>query len=214
MAMKQLFQFEQRGYQTVAAWRDRAFWPLAKALSTIGVTPDILGYLRVLTMGLFVVVINRNLNLAFLLFVVSLSTDWVDGVLARHQGSSSIRGRFIDLLCDNISFALFIIGLLVAELLSPVTATVYVFITLLANVLRIMRNGLYFKLSHYLRATVVGVASLTTGLTRLLFALYVLTTIDYLELSSQLFSVVLLIEVVWSSVIIARLLKRRGATAQ
>ncbi|MEX2055256.1 MAG: CDP-alcohol phosphatidyltransferase family protein [Candidatus Andersenbacteria bacterium] len=212
--MKQLFQFEQRGYQTVAAWRDRAFLPIAKVLAAIGITPDMLGYLRVLTMGLFVVMIERNLSLAFFLFVVSLSTDWIDGVLARHQGSASLRGRFIDLLCDNSSFALFIIGLLVAQLLTPITATAYVFITLLANVLRIMRNGLYFKLSHYLSATVVGVASLTTGLTRLLFALYVLTTIDYLELSSQLFSVVLVIEVVWSSVIIARLLNQRGATAQ
>jgi phosphatidylglycerophosphate synthase len=212
--MKRLFQFEQRGYQTVAAWRDQAFLPIAKVLAAVGITPDFLGYLRVLTMGLFVVVINRNVSLAFLLFVVSLSTDWIDGVLARYQGSSSLKGRFIDLLCDNVSFALFIIGLLVAQLLTPVTATAYVFITLLANVLRIIRNGLYFKLNHYLRATVVGVASLTTGLTRLLFALLVLTTMDYLELSSQLFSLVLLIEVVWSSVIIARLLKQRGATAQ
>ena len=64
----------------------------------------------------FTVMINGNNNeLAFLLFAVAASTDWLDGQIARRTGTVTALGKAIDPLVDRLLIASGVIGLYVVD---------------------------------------------------------------------------------------------------
>jgi len=76
---------------------------------------NIITVLRLMLVPLFfTVLINGNHNeLAFLLFAVAASTDWLDGQIARRTGTVTAIGKAIDPLVDRLLIASGVIGLYV-----------------------------------------------------------------------------------------------------
>jgi cardiolipin synthase len=60
-------------------------------------------------------VYGGNDDLAFVLFVVTASTDWLDGMIARRTGTVTDIGKIIDPLVDRVLIAASLIGLYVVS---------------------------------------------------------------------------------------------------
>jgi cardiolipin synthase len=78
---------------------------------------NIITVLRLILVPLFfAVLINaKNNELAFLLFAVAASTDWLDGQIARRTGTVTAIGKAIDPLVDRLLIASGVIGLYVVD---------------------------------------------------------------------------------------------------
>lgn len=76
---------------------------------------NIITLLRLMLVPLFFTVLinGREDGLAFALFVIAASTDWVDGQIARRTGTVTEIGKAIDPLVDRLLIASGVIGLYV-----------------------------------------------------------------------------------------------------
>jgi cardiolipin synthase len=76
---------------------------------------NIITVLRLILVPLFFTVLINGQNdvLAFLLFAVAASTDWLDGQIARRTGTVTSIGKAIDPLVDRLLIASGVIGLYV-----------------------------------------------------------------------------------------------------
>lgn len=63
----------------------------------------------------WVLVYGRNDTLAFALFVLAASTDWLDGQIARRTGHVTNIGKVIDPLVDRLLIAASLVGLYVVD---------------------------------------------------------------------------------------------------
>jgi cardiolipin synthase len=78
---------------------------------------NIITVLRLILVPLFFTVLinGKNNELAFLLFAVAASTDWLDGQIARRTGTVTALGKAIDPLVDRLLIASGVIGLYVMD---------------------------------------------------------------------------------------------------
>ena len=78
---------------------------------------NIITVLRLILVPLFFTVLinGKNNELAFLLFAVAASTDWLDGQIARRTGTVTAIGKAIDPLVDRLLIASGVIGLYVVD---------------------------------------------------------------------------------------------------
>lgn len=76
---------------------------------------NIITLLRLMLVPLFftVLITGREDGLAFALFVIAASTDWIDGQIARRTGTVTDIGKAIDPLVDRLLIASGVIGLYV-----------------------------------------------------------------------------------------------------
>lgn len=78
---------------------------------------NIITVLRLILVPLFFTVLinGKNNELAFILFAVAASTDWLDGQIARRTGTVTAIGKAIDPLVDRLLIASGVIGLYVVD---------------------------------------------------------------------------------------------------
>ena len=78
---------------------------------------NIITVLRLILVPLFFTVLinEQNNGLAFMLFAVAASTDWLDGQIARRTGTVTAIGKAIDPLVDRLLIASGVIGLYVVH---------------------------------------------------------------------------------------------------
>jgi cardiolipin synthase len=78
---------------------------------------NIITVLRLILVPLFFTVLinGKNSELAFILFAVAASTDWLDGQIARRTGTVTAIGKAIDPLVDRLLIASGVIGLYVVD---------------------------------------------------------------------------------------------------
>ena len=95
-------------------WRskaERGLEPVGRALHKAGVSADVLTVIGLLaafaTAGL---IANGNLALAVVGVLLSGLPDLLDGSVARHSGSASPRGAFLDSVCDRVADAALFAG--------------------------------------------------------------------------------------------------------
>jgi cardiolipin synthase len=83
--------------------------------SAILTLPNALSFLRILLIPVFVaLLLNDGTELAGLLLVgVVMSTDWVDGYVARRTNSVSELGKILDPVSDRLAIAAVLIALLI-----------------------------------------------------------------------------------------------------
>jgi CDP-diacylglycerol---glycerol-3-phosphate 3-phosphatidyltransferase len=84
------------------SWGARFVQPIARFLGSLGLTPNaltVLGFL--LTVCVALVLATGQLQLAGVLLIVTLSSDALDGTLARMTGTTSRFGAFLDSTLDR-----------------------------------------------------------------------------------------------------------------
>src|SRR5512137_1857062 len=84
------------------SWGARFVEPIARFLGNLGLTPNaltVLGFL--LTACVALVLATGQMQLAGVLLIVTLSSDALDGTLARMTGTTSRFGAFLDSTLDR-----------------------------------------------------------------------------------------------------------------
>lgn len=115
--------------------------PLLMVLTKIKAKPihvTIAGFLCVIAMFYFLMAGEHMLASVF--FLAFFIIDTIDGSLARHQKKTSDKGKFADILVDNIAATLITIGLVIKGLLNPANGALFVYLMMLT----IFFSALYF----------------------------------------------------------------------
>lgn len=185
---------EEKIYNQLAQLRTVVFKPFNKILTALGVTADLLSYLAVLLMVVFAIVSQHNLKLGFWLIVARMLADVLDGPLARYQKTASDRGKFVDVLMDNLGFALFIIGVVMAGVLAGLPAITYLFATELVVVLMIIRFNLKHRSNWLFYASAGSFPYNFVYASYLLYGLYAFGGSNYLNGAAEIFSSLLVVK--------------------
>jgi len=85
------------------------------ASSAILTIPNLLSFLRILLIPVFfILIVHEGTELAGLVLVgVVMSTDWVDGYIARRTNSVSELGKILDPVSDRLAIAAVLVALLI-----------------------------------------------------------------------------------------------------
>ncbi|MBO0730874.1 MAG: CDP-alcohol phosphatidyltransferase family protein, partial [Acidimicrobiaceae bacterium] len=90
---------------------DRTVKPVGRALERTGLSPN---HLTLIGLGLAVpaawAIGAGRLGLGLVLLIASAVTDLLDGALARAAGRATVRGAFLDSVCDRVTDALVLGG--------------------------------------------------------------------------------------------------------
>jgi phosphatidylglycerophosphate synthase len=167
------------------------FRPLIKLLDLFGVNADIVSYSGLLIMVGFILALPHHLILAFWLLFARMLIDILDGPLARYQKTDSDRGKFVDVLMDNLAFAAFIFGVIRAGLMDGLAGGIYLFATELVIVLMIIIFNLTYKSDWFFFASAGSYPYNFIYTIYLLFTCYVFGSHNYLTGAAQIFSVLL-----------------------
>lgn len=107
-------QMESSSVEKSYKWRAKFFGPLLRFLQRRGVTANQITYLRALVLLVIMYFMFIRLSLvtsSIIYFLVFWGLDAIDGALARHAGTASDHGKFNDVIIDQTSYALFLMGL-------------------------------------------------------------------------------------------------------
>jgi cardiolipin synthase (CMP-forming) len=88
-----------------------------RASSAIVTVPNLLSFLRILLIPVFVaLIVHRSTTTeGLILFAVVVATDWVDGWVARRTGQVSELGKVLDPTADRLAIAAGLIALVVRD---------------------------------------------------------------------------------------------------
>lgn len=114
----------------------------------------------------FAVLINGNHDmLAFLLFAIAASTDWLDGQIARRTGTETVIGKAIDPLVDRLLIAAGVLGVYVEGRLP-----LWIVLLLFARDMYLMYGAWRLEQFHHQRMPVTYAGKTTTAILLLGFA--------------------------------------------
>ncbi|MDH7485370.1 MAG: CDP-alcohol phosphatidyltransferase family protein [Anaerolineae bacterium] len=99
--------------------------PATLLLAALHVSPDVISVAQIGVGVIIVFTVTPYPRLAFLLFLLTLLLDALDGTLARHTGRASPFGALLDQFCDHVREVLVIAALARAGALSPFPAVLY-----------------------------------------------------------------------------------------
>ncbi len=102
--------------------------PIAYVLSRLGISPDMLSFSSVIFGIGFFLFAPFQFTIAFWLLVASIICDGLDGVEARLKGTTTARGAFTDMFCDQLVVAFSVAGIAWKNLIHPVLAVLFVYI--------------------------------------------------------------------------------------
>jgi cardiolipin synthase len=128
---------------------------------------NIVTVLRLILVPLFFAVLinGENNALAFGLFAVAASTDWLDGQIARRTGTVTAIGQAIDPLVDRLLIASGVLGLYIVGRLPG-----WIVIVLFARDLYLMYGAWRLEQFHHTRMPVTFAGKCTTALLLVGFA--------------------------------------------
>jgi phosphatidylglycerophosphate synthase len=101
--------------------RDKLFSPIIKGFDRLGISANTLSLSKLFFACLYLLLIKNNFLLAiFFIFLGGVFIDLLDGPLARYTNKASDRGKFVDSFSDQLVYGLFIWGLIIINVGSPI----------------------------------------------------------------------------------------------
>lgn len=182
---------EEKIYYKFSGLRTDFFRPISKTLTFFHITPDILSYKGLLLMVAFIFVAGHSLVWGFWLIVSRMLLDILDGPLARYQKSGSDRGKFIDVLMDQLGFAMFIFGVIKLGLVSGLIGAIYLYFIVLVTILMIMKNSFKHKSDWLFFASAGAFPYTLMYFSYILYGWYAFGGNNYLNGSPKIFIVLL-----------------------
>jgi cardiolipin synthase len=130
-----------------------------RASSAIFTIPNLLSFLRILLIPVFVVLIVHpaTTTAGLLLFSLVAATDWVDGLVARRTGQVTELGKVLDPVADRLAIAAGLIALVVRGAF-PVWAAVLI----LARDVAILVVGAVLLAGRHVRIDVRFIGKIAT----------------------------------------------------
>ena len=104
----------------------RAFFaPIVRVLVALRVSPNAVSFSQVILGAVVVALMPTQPRVAFVLFVVAIALDGVDGALARATNRVTKFGALFDQYCDHIREVTVVAGLALYGALNPFLAGIY-----------------------------------------------------------------------------------------
>jgi len=194
---KNYIDFEKNIYTKIAKARCILLRPLVKFLSLIKITPDQLSYTGVFLMIVFAIILPFDINLSLGILIGAILLDNLDGPLARHQKIATDKGKFKDILCDNIVFTLFIVGLINAGYIAGLNGAVFIYIMAISKALRCVFYALRVKSDWYFKIFAGTSPNIFVVLSYFFFIILVIVKANYLNQISVIASLALAIDSVY-----------------
>lgn len=122
---------------------------------------NIITVLRLILIPMFFAVLlsGRNDTMAFILFAVAASTDWLDGQIARRTGTVTALGAAIDPLVDRLLIASGVVGVYLLDRIP-----LWVLVVLIVRDLYLFAGAAYMARRSALRVEVAYIGKVTTAL--------------------------------------------------
>jgi phosphatidylglycerophosphate synthase len=118
--MKKFDQQLDKANQFFREKRDILFSPITKLLYKLRISANTLSISKLIFVCLYLLLIKNHFNLAiFFLLFGGILLDFLDGPLARYAHQDSDRGKFIDMISDQLVYVLFIWGLMLIKIGNP-----------------------------------------------------------------------------------------------
>jgi phosphatidylglycerophosphate synthase len=114
-------RFLDQGRRLVLTLLKPAVFPLA----ALRVSPNVLSVAQIVVGAATFFTVTSHPHLTFLLILLALLFDGLDGALARHTGRASPFGALLDQFCDHVREILVIAALAHAGALRPLPAVLY-----------------------------------------------------------------------------------------
>lgn len=179
---------EEKIYYKFASLRTKFFNPISKVLTFFHITPDILSYKGMLLMVAFIFVAGHSLVFGFWLIVSRMLLDILDGPLARYQKTGSDRGKFVDVLMDQLGFAMFVFGIIKLGLITGLVGAIYLYLIALVTILMIIKNSFSRQSNWLFFASAGAFPYLFIYASYALFGFYAYGGNNYLCGSSKIFT--------------------------
>ncbi|MBI2013854.1 MAG: CDP-alcohol phosphatidyltransferase family protein [Candidatus Colwellbacteria bacterium] len=196
---------EEKMYYWLRDIREPLIRPIVKVLAFFRVHPSALSFAGVFLMLGFIYFVGTNPLMSFYFLLAALAMDAFDGGLARYLKVDSDKGKFTDVLVDNLNFTLFIIGLTAVSLVSGAAGAAYVYFMLLARVLMVVRKNLGRVSDWLIRPMAGAFPNVLAYLSYAIFTVYVFTGADYLNITSMLFAAFLATKALIDFLLLGRL---------
>lgn len=114
--------------------------PLVRLLARLHVSPNAVSLAGPLLGVVFVFMVRRDPRLSFIICLLSVAVDGVDGALARYTGRASDFGALFDQVCDHARETLIVAGLAWSGALLPLWGSLYPFVYTAINVTLFLGN--------------------------------------------------------------------------
>ena len=170
------------------------FLPLVKLLSRLKVTASMVSYTSIVFMAPAVLLAKARPGLTVACVVASIFADLLDGIVARYQGTCSDKGKLVDMVCDNVSFTLFMVALVYTGLIEPVSGLLLTYTMLLSKVLRSITHSFYLDTDWHFKAVAGFLPNLSTGLSFMMYLVYACSGHNYLSLTGYVLSAALILD--------------------
>lgn len=188
--------FERRFKDRTSTFRYTLFKPLLKILASAGIRPNAITYLGLASMFFFVYYINKDVPLAAIFLIINLVLDQIDGPLAYYLKSMSDKGKFTDLLIDNIAFVILVAGIVSIGLISGVIGVLLAYFMFLCMILMILQKN-YKRKSDWLITPFAGAyPSVIRAIVYIVFFVYAFFGMNYFN---PLFSVLVVLLILKSA---------------
>jgi len=117
--------FERRFLAPARRFFLAAYAPFVWVLAALHVPPNAVSFSQVILGGIVVILIPAQPRLAFVLFIVAIALDGLDGALARATHRATRFGALFDQYCDHIREVTVVAGLALHGALNPFLAGLY-----------------------------------------------------------------------------------------
>jgi phosphatidylserine synthase len=170
--------FFEKKYWQFAQMRDVYLRPLAKIITYLGIRASGVSYSGIFFMLGFIINVKSNPKIAFFFMLLAVGMDFVDGVVARYQHQASDRGKFIDMVADNVIFSLFVIGICYAELLPNLWGLILVYLMVLSKLFRAIYNAFDYPSDWFFRSLAGFLPNFISGICYIFFVLLLFFNIN------------------------------------
>jgi phosphatidylglycerophosphate synthase len=148
-----IFSEEEDGSQK--RWRDirdRLSLPFCVFFEKYHISPDFLSYAGLAMVIPFIYFFGFNPGLALFFILLNLFFDSLDGPLARHMKTATMKGAVTDIMSDHLSFFAFFLTFLYYGLLNQFWGAAYILNYALMLFLVIICRGLRIKFFPVIRS--------------------------------------------------------------
>ena len=138
---KRTHTFEETLYVQARAWRGTIVRPAVVFFSAIGISADLMSYIGLGLVFLSVSFMSTQITTALVILLIALFADNLDGEIARYRGTASDKGKFTDVVVDNVTFTVFMLGLAYAGFVSGFLAAIVVYAMLLCRTFMVIKKN-------------------------------------------------------------------------
>jgi len=188
---------EDKLYNKFAKSKDKIISPIVNVLLFLKIKPDMITYGSMVSMILFFFVLKQNIGLATMFLVITSISDILDGAVARKEKSCPDKGKFKDVVADNVNFTIFIFALVYAGFLLGFWGMIVVYFMLLSKVFRMISHSKNYSSDWWFKAVAGALPNVIALLSIIAFFIILFGDYNFFNIIMPFFAGLLAIDSVY-----------------